>query len=108
MKNIIKLGKKFNFKFACLPSNYLKLLKKNLINKSIKIKKIVSAASSLANKDKKILLKKINLYEMYGATRNRNCYKHNFNNNKSLVGSVGKILKNIDIKISDENNKFLN
>ena len=57
LKNIIKLGKKFNFKFACLPSNYLKLLK-NLINKSIKIKKIVSAASSLANKDKKILLKK--------------------------------------------------
>ena len=28
LKNIIKLGKKFNFKFACLPSNYLKLLKK--------------------------------------------------------------------------------
>ena len=35
-----------------------KIIKKKLINKSIKIKKIVSAASSLANKDKKILLKK--------------------------------------------------
>jgi len=108
LKNIIKLGKKFNFKFACLPSNYLKLLKKNLINKSIKIKKIVSAASSLANKDKKILLKKkINLYEMYGAAEIGTVTSINFNNNKSLVGSVGKILKNIDIKIIDENNKFL-
>ena len=66
------------------------------------------AASSLANKDKKILLKKkINLYEMYGATEIGTVTSINFNNNKSLVGSVGKILKNIDIKIIDENNKFL-
>ena len=108
LKNIIKLGKKFNFKFSFLKSNFLKLLKKNLINKSVKIKKIVSAASSLANKDKKILLKKnINLYEMYGAAEIGTVTSINFNNNKSLVGSVGKILKNIDIKIIDENNKFL-
>ena len=39
LKNIIKLGKKFNLNLHVYPSNYLKLLKKNLINKSIKIKK---------------------------------------------------------------------
>ena len=44
---------------------------------------------------------------MYGAAEIGTVTSINFNNNKSLVGSVGKILKNIDIKIIDENNKFL-
>tara|TARA_Y100001970_G_C14243443_1_gene866388 strand:+ start:241 stop:1722 length:1482 start_codon:yes stop_codon:yes gene_type:complete len=109
LKSIKKLSSKFNFSFTCLPSNYLQLLKKNLLNKSVIIKKIVSAASTLTDNDKRILINKgINLYEMYGAAEIGTVTSINFKKNKSFIKSVGKILKNIDIKIISEKNEFLN
>jgi acyl-CoA synthetase (AMP-forming)/AMP-acid ligase II len=109
LKIIKKYSSKFKLKFSSLSSNYLILLKKNLINKSVIIKKIVSAASTLPDYDKKILIEnKVNLYEMYGAAEIGTVTNINFNKNRNLVGSVGKILKNIDIKIVNEKNQFLN
>ena len=107
--NIIKkYSTKYNLSFTCLPPNYLRLLKKSLINKKIKIKKIVSAASTLTNNDKKTFIKKgINLYEMYGAAEIGTVTNIEFKKNLNLVKSVGKPLKNIDIKIINEKNKFL-
>jgi Acyl-CoA synthetases (AMP-forming)/AMP-acid ligases II len=83
-------------------------LKKNLLNKSVKIKKIVSAASTLTDYDKRVLINNnINLFEMYGAAEIGTVTSINFKKNKNLIGSVGKTLKNIDIKIINEKNKFL-
>ena len=97
---IKKYSSKFKLKFSSLSSNYLILLKKNLLNKSVVIKKIVSAASTLPDYEKKVLIENgVNLYEMYGAAEIGTVTNINFNKSRNLVGSVGKILKNIDIKL---------
>jgi acyl-coenzyme A synthetase/AMP-(fatty) acid ligase len=67
-----KLFKKFirneKISFSILSSNYVNLMKNELLKKKIKIKKIVSAASTLSLEDKlDFKKKKVNLYEMYGA-----------------------------------------
>jgi len=105
---IKKYSSSFKLKFSSLSSNYLLLLKKHLLNKSVFIKKIVSAASSLPENDKKTLVKNgVNLYEMYGAAEIGTVTNINFNKNKKLIRSVGKILKNIDLKIVNEKDQFL-
>ena len=54
--------------FSILSSNYINLMKNDLLSKNIRIKKIVSAASTLSLKDKRDFKKNsIKLFEMYGA-----------------------------------------
>lgn len=104
-KNYIKKEK---ISFSILPSNYINLMKKDLINKTVKIEKIVSASSALSKKDKLDLKKnKIKLYEMYGAAEVGTITNLSiFENDKE--GSVGKILKNCKLKIFDDNLNELN
>lgn len=105
---IKKLVKKYKVSFTILPSNYLSLMKKKLIKKSIFIKKIVSGASSLNSKDKIDLIKSgSKFFEMYGASEVGTVTSFNINKNNKKLNSVGKILKNISIKIVDEYNNFL-
>lgn len=106
-----KLLKKFikneNISFTILSSNYVNLMKNELLNKKIKIKKIVSAASTLSVKDKlDFKKKKIELYEMYGAAEIGTITNlSTFNTKKE--GSVGKILKNCDVRILNKNLRIL-
>ena len=51
-KNFKKFIRDERISFSILSSNYINLMKKDLISKRIKIKKIVSAASTLSSKDK--------------------------------------------------------
>lgn len=104
--DIRKKIKDFKISFAVLPSNFLALLKKKIINKKIFIKKIVSAASTLNLIDKKQIIKSgIDLYEMYGAAEIGTVTSINLKLFKNKINSVGKILKNISIKIVGENLK---
>ena len=82
-------------------------MKDELFKKKIEIKKIVSASSTLSLKDKLDFKKnKIRLYEMYGAAEIGTITNlSTFNSKKE--GSVGKILKNCDVKILDKNFNFL-
>jgi len=106
-----KLFKKFikneKITFSILTSNYINLMKDELFKKKIEIKKIVSASSTLSLKDKLDFKKnKIRLYEMYGAAEIGTITNlSTFNSKKE--GSVGKILKNCDVKILDKNFNFL-
>jgi len=107
-KEIKKLCLEYKISFAILPSNYLNLLKKYLLNKSIFIPKIVSAASTLITSEKYSLIRTgISLYEMYGASEIGTVTSINFNKNRKFISSVGKVLKNIKIKIVDNQNKSL-
>ena len=82
-------------------------MKKDLISKRIKIKKIVSAASTLSSKDKLDFKKSsIKLYEMYGAAEIGTITNLDTSNSKKQQ-SVGKILPNCDVKIFDEYQKEL-
>ena len=102
-----KLFKKFikneNITFSILSSNYINLMKDELLKKKINIKKIVSAASTLSLKDKLEFKKeKIKLYEMYGAAEIGTITSlSTFDSKKE--SSVGKILQNCDVKILDKN-----
>ena len=102
-----KFIKKENVTFSILTSNYISLMKNELFKKKIEIKKIVSASSTLSLKDKLDFKKnKIRLYEMYGAAEIGTITNlSTFNSKKE--GSVGKILKNCDVKILDKNFNFL-
>jgi len=102
-----KFIKKESISFSILSSNYINLMKEELLKKRIKIKKIVSAASTLSFKDKLDFKKKrIKLYEMYGAAEIGTITNlPTFNSKKE--NSVGKILQNCDVKILDENLKIL-
>ena len=106
-----RLFKKFikneNISFSILSSNYINLMKNELLKKKIKIKKIVSAASTLSVKDKLDFKKKnIKLYEMYGAAEVGTITNLlTFNSKKE--SSVGKILQNCDVKILDDNLRIL-
>ena len=60
----IEIFKKRKISFSVLASNYLNLLKKDIINKNIKISKIVSATSNITAQTKLDLIKsKIKFYE---------------------------------------------
>jgi len=93
--------------FAILPSNYLKLLKKDILNKSIKIKKVVSAAADISRKDKLALKEKIDFNEMYGASEIGTITNLKKNSPISKIGSVGKLIGDAKVKIYDENLKTL-
>ena len=106
-----KLFKKFirneKISFSILSSNYVNLMKNELLKKKIKIKKIVSAASALSFKDKlDFKKKKINLYEMYGAAEIGTITNLSIDNVKK-ANSVGRILQNCKVKIFDKNSKIL-
>ena len=94
--------------FSILSSNYINLMKNDLLSKNIRIKKIVSAASTLSLKDKRDFKKNsIKLFEMYGAAEIGTITNLDTSNSKKQH-SVGKILANCDIKIFDKNQKKLN
>ena len=106
-----KLFKKFirneKISFSILSSNYVNLMKNELLKKKIKIKKIVSAASTLSLEDKlDFKKKKVNLYEMYGAAEIGTITNLSIDNVKK-ANSVGRILQNCKVKIFDENSKTL-
>ena len=106
-----KLFKKFirneKISFSILSSNYVNLMKNELLKKKIKIKKIVSAASTLSLKDKlDFKKKKITLYEMYGAAEIGTITNLSIDNVKK-ANSVGRILQNCKVKIFDKNSKIL-
>jgi len=106
-----KLFKRFikneKISFSILSSNYINLMKNELLKKKIKIKKIISTASTLSSKDKlDFKKKKIKLYEIYGTAEiGAVTSLSTFNSKKT--NSVGKVLQNYKVKILDENFKTL-
>ena len=94
-----KFIKNNRISFSILSSNYINLMKNDILSKKIKINKIVSAASALSFNDKlEFKKKKIKLYEMYGAAEVGTIT--NLDISKSAKqDSVGKILPNCDVKI---------
>jgi acyl-coenzyme A synthetase/AMP-(fatty) acid ligase len=107
-KDIKEKIHKYKITFTVLPSNYISLLKKKLINKSIFIKKIVSASSTITNYEKRSLLSKgVNLYEMYGSSEVGTTTSINFKLKKNKINTVGKILSGVDLKIINGQGKFL-
>jgi acyl-CoA synthetase (AMP-forming)/AMP-acid ligase II len=109
----ISLIRNYNVTFSVLVANQIYELindKKNFKNFYLK-KGLVSASAKLfPDAKKKLLKRKVTLYEMYGAaeigTVTSISVKNNNNNN---LKSVGKSYhKKIKIKILDKNNKFLN
>ena len=106
-KLFTKFIKNEKISFSILSSNYVNLMKNKLLKKKIKIKKIVSAASTLSLKDKlDFKKKKINLYEMYGAAEIGTITNLSTDNVKK-ANSVGRILRNCKVKIFDKNCKTL-
>ena len=100
----IEIFKKRKISFSVLASNYLNLLKKDIINKNIKISKIVSATSNITAQTKLDLIKsKIKFYEMYGASEIGTVTSFEISKKTDKINSVGKILSNIKINILDEN-----
>ena len=109
--------------------NYYECVKKNKITFSILVssqinqiaadthrfnnfylkKGLVSSAGKLSNNlKKKIIKKKIKLYEMYGASEIGTVTSINLTKEKNKIHSVGKSYeKNIDIKILSKKNEFL-
>jgi len=102
----------YNITFSVLVANQIYELindKKNFKNFYLK-KGLVSASAKLfPDAKKKLLKKKIRLYEMYGAAEIGTVTSINVSNNNDNLKSVGKSYnKGIKIKILDKNNKFLN
>ena len=105
LKSIIKKNK---ITFTILPSNYLSLISKHLNKGNLRINKIVTAASALTVYDKKKIIKTgSNLYEMYGASEIGTVTSINFKKNLSKIKSVGKVIKENEIKILGKNNNIL-
>ncbi len=106
-----ELIKKYKITFSVLIGNQIYELvksKKNFKNFYLK-KGLVSTSSKLASIVKrKFIEKKINLYEMYGATEIGTVTNINILKEKKFLSSVGKSYnKSIKIKILSKNNKFL-
>lgn len=100
----IKIFKIRKISFSVLASNYLNLLKKDIINKDIKISKIVSATSNITAQTKFNLIKsKIKFYEMYGASEIGTVTSFEISKKTDKINSVGKVLPTIKINILDEN-----
>ena len=103
--------KKYSINFSILVANQITEIVKNkkLFKKFFLKKALVSASASLNQHIKKrILTKKINLYEMYGAAEIGTVTSFNINNEKRFIGSVGKIYdKRIEIKILSDKNRLL-
>lgn len=102
--------KKYKITFSVLVANQIyEISKNNELFKNFYLKKgLISASTKLYDDVKnKIIKKKINLFEMYGAAEVGTVASINVSKNKKKIKSVGKKYdKNIDIKIL-ANNKFL-
>ena len=100
----IEIFKIRKISFSVLASNYLNLLKKDVISKNIKISKIVSATSNITTQTKLNLIKsKIKFYEMYGASEIGTVTSFEISKKTNKINSVGKVLPKIKINILDEN-----
>jgi long-chain acyl-CoA synthetase len=105
-KKICDLVKKKKISFTILPSNYINLLKTKLINRKIRINKIVSAASGISLFDKNLLKKnKINFNEMYGASEIGTVTSLSNQDSLKKTASVGKVLKDSKIIIVNKKSK---
>ena len=107
----IQMIKKYKINFSILVANQIiEIVKnKNLFKKFYLKKGLVSASAALNDKiKKKFLMKKMNLFEMYGAAEIGTVTSFNINREKQYLKSVGKIYdKKIQIKILSKNNKLL-
>jgi len=109
-KNFIKIIKKKLITFSILVSSQIKqIAETSKNNKSIKIKSIISSSSILSKDVKNIFMKKFNcnFYECYGTSEISIATSINFLKEKSKIGSVGKAINKVKIKILGKNNKFL-
>lgn len=108
LKILKRLISEQKISFTILPSNYLFLLEKYLLNKTIKIKKIVSAASSIDISDKILFKKnKINFNEMYGTSEIGTITNLSEKDSTKKNYSVGKVLRGSDVKILDKRGRVL-
>ena len=109
--NYFKTVKKNKISFSILVSSQInEIAKDNIQFNNFYLKKgLVSASSKLSsNLKKRIIKKKIKLYEMYGASEIGTVTSINLNKEKNKIKSVGKSYnKNINIKILSKENKFL-
>ena len=104
------LIKKYNVTFSVLVANQIQELTKDKNFKNFYLKKgLVSASAKLFDSvKKKIIKKKINLYEMYGAAEIGTVTSINLSKNKKKIKSVGNSYHNkIQIKIISNKNKPL-
>ena len=103
---------KYNVTFSVLVANQIyELLKDNYNFKNFYLKKgLVSASAKLFTAAKnKLIKKKINLYEMYGAAEIGTVASINLLKDNKNLKSVGKVYnRNIKIKILSEKNISLN
>lgn len=102
--------KNYNVTFSVLVGNQIyELTKNNKLFKNFFLSKgLISASTKLFNNTKnKILKKRINLYEMYGAAEIGTVTSINLLKEKKKIKSVGKSYnKNIIIKIISEKNQI--
>lgn len=102
--------KKYNVTFSVLIANQIQELTKDKNFRNFYLSKgLVSASAKLFDSvKKKIIKKKINLYEMYGAAEIGTVTSINLSKNKKKVKSVGNAYHNkIQIKIISNENKLL-
>lgn len=106
-----ELIKKYSITFSVLVANQLyDLINSRKYFKNFYLKKglVSTSAKLLPNAKKKIIQKKIHLFEMYGAAEIGTVTNLDINKNKKFLSSVGKSYnKSIRIKILSKNNKFL-
>ena len=107
----LKIVKKFKATFSILVSNqiYQLLEQKNSFNNFYLKTGLVSASSILTDEaKKKIIDKKIKLYEMYGASEIATATSININKERGRIKSVGKSYNSkIKIRILSEKINFL-
>ena len=102
-----KLIKKYNITFSVLVANQIyELINNSYYFNNFYLKKgLVSASAKLFMSAKnKIINKRINLYEMYGAAEVGTVTSLNLSKDKKYLESVGKPYGNIKIKILSEEN----
>ena len=104
-----KFYKKYNFTFAILVASQINQITK--FNKNLKsldlLKGIVSASSRLTkNLKKRLIINKILIYEMYGASEVGTIASINFKKNKKQIESVGRSYGKINLKILSDTNKI--
>ena len=106
-----ELIKKYKITFSVLVANQIYDLinsKKNFKDFYLKRGLVSSSAKLLPAAKEKFIKKKINLYEMYGATEIGTVTNINALKEKKFLSSVGKSYnKSIKIKILSKDNKFL-
>ncbi len=102
--NFLKLIKYFKCNFTFFISNQLIEILKNKIKPSLlkSLRCLVSSSASLPLKKKNELMKIFskNIYEMYGLSEAAVVSVLNINSQKRNLGSVGKPIKNVKLKIN--------